>query len=173
LPYIYRISKDGKRVKKLAMGDNYFIKGDRIYYTKYKVAHYEFDSSWEYGEVVGNASMKLNGTNKRSEASNTFKIKAIETYTSSISYKVVSGNYTYYLDGEFLESKKLIRENNKTGKTKVIYEVTGRKSIRWVNVIGNSLLVHVTGGTGKDKLVYMNNNGKNRKTLISAYAVGR
>ncbi len=63
--YIYKISKDGKKAKKLGMGASPVIVGERIYYDELK-------KTYEYGEYyyesTGNKmSMDLNGKNKKRE----------------------------------------------------------------------------------------------------------
>lgn len=70
--YIYRISKNGKKAKKLAMGANPVIIGSRIYYDEVKKV-YQY-GEWWYEETQNKMSMKLNGKGKRNE-NVTIKVK--------------------------------------------------------------------------------------------------
>lgn len=70
--YIYRISKNGKKAQKLAMGANPVIIGNRIYYDEVKKVYQ--DNEWWYEETENKMSMKLNGTDKRNEKV-TIKVK--------------------------------------------------------------------------------------------------
>ena len=62
---MYRIGKNGKNAKKLAAGCDIKLVGNRIYYTKCKVVNDKYDGVCT--KPVGEASMKLDGSNKRSE----------------------------------------------------------------------------------------------------------
>lgn len=170
LPYIYRISKDGKKTKKLAMGKNFIIKNNRIYYTKCK--------KWidEYGNVgtksLGNASMKLDGSGKKSEKNISMKRNTKVLWQTT--EKAVESAYTYYLDNgknEFSPTQ-LIRENTKTGKKTVIYKTSGQQTIGWAEIRGNSVIISVNVPSGKYKVYYMKMNGKNKILLKSGIAVG-
>lgn len=171
LPYIYRISKDGKKAKKLAMGYDFVIKGNRIYYTKCK------KSIDEYGNVgtqsLGNASMKLDGSGKKSEKSNAIQRKT--KILSETTEKAAESGYSYFLnaDKNQYSPNQLIRKNTKTGKKTVIYKTSGQQYISWAEVRGNAIVFSVYMiSSGRYKVYYMKNNGKNKILLKSGIAVG-
>lgn len=70
--YIYRISKDGKKAKKLSLGANPVLVGNRIYYDEVKKVNVYGD--WWYQKTGKKMSMKLNGEDKRLEKV-TIKVK--------------------------------------------------------------------------------------------------
>jgi len=128
--YVYRIQKNGKNLKKLALGRDIKLVGNRIYYTKCKKTKYDM-------EPVNEASMKLDGSDKRNEKGMKYSWKASSPDRCSKSYDVkeitvTSGNYYYYLKNN---SRTLMRMNLNTGKTKKLY--TGGRNTEIYQIIAH------------------------------------
>lgn len=169
LPYIYRISKDGKQAEKLDMGNDYVIHGNRIYYTKCKKSIDKYGNI--YTKSLGAASMNLDGSGKRSEKSGS--IRSEKRILSDDTKKVTVSGYSYTLgNGKNKYSpKQLIRQNVKTGDKTVIYKASGSSWIGWAEIREDFVLVFVYAD-GKYKVYYMENDGANRILLTSGVAVG-
>lgn len=168
--YIYQIAKDGSSMKKLACGCEMVIVGNRIYYTKCKL----YDDG--YGGVTvtaGKASMRLDGTRKRSEKRNKFQWKSSQQYLYDLYQKEIigvykQGNYTYYTNSN---GKKLIRES-KSGIKKTIYQANGKYHITEIEVYDNYILVKVDAEVKwedytriKCQVHFVKNNGRQQKLL--------
>lgn len=160
--YIYQIAKDGSSMKKLACGCEMVIVGNRIYYTKCKL----YDDGYDGVTVTaGKASMKLDGTGKRTEKGNKFQWKfsqqyLYDLYQKEIISKFKQGNYIYYTSSN---GKNLIRQN-KDGSKKIIYKAKGKYYVTGIEVYGNYILVTAESQT-MSQVVFVKNTGNDKKIL--------
>lgn len=166
LNYIYRISKDGSSMKELACGCDMVLKGKRIYYSKCK---YIDDGYGGYTEIVGKASMKLDGTDKRSEKGNKFswkssKCEIYDLYTKEIK-EYRNGKYKYYPTAD---GKKLIRKSN-SGNAKTVFKVTGKYRLYAIEVHGDMLLVQCDNNSNHKSRVYFVKNSGSEKRLLKEW----
>lgn len=145
LQYIYRISKDGKKQKRLACGFNCIIIGNRIYYEKWK----EEKFVW--------SSMKLDGSDKRNEENTALQIKysALDIYDLRV---VDSDKYTYKL-----YKKKLERIKNNTRK--IFYKAPKGYEIHSVDVSGDAALITLYSTDYSRCKAYIV-NGKGKKFFL-------
>jgi hypothetical protein len=115
---IYRFSKDGKSKKRLAIGCDLVIIGNRIYYEKEKkVLDYTSSTGKKYYETVRTGklySMKLDGTDKKKEGSTSNLTLKLRNAYSDYNKTVTVGKYYYYIGNG---GKTIYRKNTKTGKT--------------------------------------------------------
>lgn len=169
LPYIYRISKNGKSKKRLAMGSDFFIAGDRIYYTKCKVKSDEYGNL--YLKDLGKMSMRLDGSNKKSEKGNKITCKTLVGTEKNQKIKK-DGKIYYITDGDSEEyGRKLIQRDVKTGKKKTIYTAPKDGWISYFELRGKHILLEAYTDGAKYKVIYMKNNGKKRILLKYGIAV--
>lgn len=117
--YVYRVNKNGKKAKKLAIGCDIKLVGNRIYYTKCKLVNDKDDGICT--ETVGEASMNLDGSNKRREKGIKYSWKN-SSPAMLVKYQdktdLTTGNYYYYLKNN---GRNLFRIHLKTGKEKKLY----------------------------------------------------
>lgn len=163
--YVYRVGKNGKNAKKLATGCDIKLVGNRIYYTKCKVVNDKNDGVCT--EPVGEASMKFDGSNKRSEKGIKYNWKSSSPDNAggySGKTTAVTGNYYYYFNNK---SHDLMRVNLKTGKEKKLYTCNSDEKIDAVFVHKDAVIVRVFYNYseftyGNIKLIYVSPKGKKK-----------
>lgn len=160
--YIYRIQKNGKRAKRLAVGCKPVLAGNRIYYTKCRLV--DLDGVKATTEV-GPASMKLDGSDKRMEKKVKFSWKK-SSPAGGDKKEATTGNNYYYTKKK---SGKLMRMNLKTGKTNKVYTCGKGEKIDYIMVHKNAVLLILSGKSKKWGIsfikVYVNQKGKKKKVL--------
>lgn len=163
--YVYRIGKNGKNAKKLAAGCDIKLVGNRIYYTKCKVVNDKYDGVCT--KPVGEASMKLDGSNKRSEKGIKYNWNSSSPDTAG-DYRgnttAVTGNYYYYFNNNFHD---LMRIHLKTGKEKKLYTCDSDEKIDSVFVHKDAVIVRVSYNFDgviyeNIKLIYVSPKGKKK-----------
>ncbi len=165
--FVYRISKDGKNLKKLAKGYNSLVSGNRIYYQRL-IADPEYIGQ-DYGDGFG--SMKLDGTGKKkikepkfSVLSNSPDERAGE---KGIKKPADSGNYHYYM-----EDGSLMCKNKKTGSIQTTFKLADGDKLWSYCVHTKHALVVVQNPPEEEyddyvrlTYYYVRNNGKGLKKL--------
>lgn len=111
--YIYRMTKDGKNIKRLAAGENAVIQRNRIYYKKNKVVKENGRTETKYTEKT--YSMKLDGSDKRKEKNVKIKARSGGGYHMASLRPVTKGKYICAMD---MNDFCIINKN--TGKVKEI-----------------------------------------------------
>lgn len=107
--YIYRIAKDGSSSKRLAIGIDPVIRGNRIYYQKCKL---ENVSGETFTSGTGKYySMKLNGKDKKKVKEPDYKKVTWKAYDTEETTDTIRG-YRYYV-----KNNTLYRKNVKSGKS--------------------------------------------------------
>lgn len=168
--YIYRIQKDGRNAKRLAVGCRPKIVGDRIYYTKCKVKVDIYDGV-KYTETVGAASMKLDGSDKRMERG--VKLSKKTSSAVSIAYTekkdAATGDNYYYLEDK---SHKLMRLNLKTGKSNTVYRCESDEEVDYFMAHKSAVILILKCDPFEEnekyidqKKVYVNQMGKKKVVL--------
>ncbi len=173
LEYVYRISKDGKQAKCLGPGTSINIRGNRIYYRRCKVETYD---DIKMTMLADQASMKLDGSDKRSEKGNTFR--PIEKSPCLIgegglekNKKTASlGNHIYMIENQ---GKYLTHLDMKKGKQKQIYKAKAGWIVQGAYIHKNAIFVIIRDSACQNfRRIYMNTNGKKEKTMSKWYPWG-
>ena len=153
--YIYKISKNGKKVKRLACGDNPVIKGKRIYYNQHKLINKNGEKQTEpTGKIY---SMKLDGTDKREERNFKYKIRVGGGYDNN---SIVKGKYKYYIGKN---GRTLYRKNIKTNRKKKL--ISFKNNLTRFCISENYLQVIGCGNDFKTQAYLLKTNGKGKVKL--------
>lgn len=192
-PYIYKIRKDGKGSKKLAVGNCPVVIGNYVYYVEYQKTQEEW---WKKTGYI--SRMKLDGSGKKKVLYVGNQLDRLYTdgsrllydkynspclytssgetvYTSNLNIvkdmgtdTVVTtvGNYQYYYYKVGYKKTAIYRKNVKTGKTaRVANFPAGISSFR---VVGDYLMVRASIQDGKYYSIYcISADGKKKNRLVS------
>jgi hypothetical protein len=163
---IYRFSKDGKSKKRLALGGEPVIIGNRIYYFKAKKEL--FDTTYNGEKIyatVGTGelySMKLDGSDKKKEGG--VNDLTLATRNGYKNMPVTVGKYYYYISNN---GKTIYRKNTKTGNTNKI--ITFKTSVRDFMVLDGYIMAtgYIKNNYSKLAAYCVKADGSSKTKLIS------
>ena len=165
-PYIYKIDKNGKNIKKLVAGDSPIIIEKKIYYIGGKMLK---DNGTEYFSSDGIYGMNLLGTAKKKVSSQkTYKIGRLGR---DLYYAKSAGTYPnedYYTLGGTKVTNKIITSNKYNTKKMKKYKIEnkGEESFGEKNKLGKVLEGSYKNGKFKYK-EFVVFKGENIKEIIS------
>lgn len=162
--YIYRIAKDGSSSKRLAIGIDPVIRGNRIYYQKCKLENVSGETFTSGTEKY--YSMKLNGKDKKKVKEPDYKKVAWNAYDTEETTDTIRG-YRYYV-----KNNTLYRQNVKSGKSFKLMSCS--HGLDEFYVCGDYILVRGTvkskdkSGQGYKSAAYIiKTTGKDKKMLAN------
>ena len=111
--YICRINIKNGKMKKLGLGENPVVIGNRIYYNKVE-KELIYDEWWWYPNEKKKMSMKLDGKNKKKESSKKVKFKKRKFRT--VKFKVECFEPVVDKDGRYIDEALYIEVKGKERK---------------------------------------------------------
>ena len=170
--YICRISKDGKKVKKLARGYKPVVIGNYIYYIK--TQYNKNEGMDESTNVI--MRMKLNGTSKKvvKKLSQNESISRLYRYGNQLVYGLLVDGQEYYYtkDGGTVEKDNFVRKGNILSDDENGCTVGGYKYYTKVSG-GYKCLYRKNQKTGKaSKILKMNPEQGYSENVTSFYVSG-
>ncbi len=164
-PYIYRFDLKGKNRKRLACGYNFAMKGNKIYFTKCKMKNYgdNYISPVEKGlysmSLAGKKMKKVKGVVlKESDYMLDYSCDSVRINHTNFAFTDDPGPYDYHT---YTSLKKITESAKKT-----IYACKKQEEIYSAEIHGKWVMLNVYNKKSfKIKLILMDINGKNRKTL--------
>ena len=155
--YIYRMTKGGKEIKRLGVGRDVVIQGNRIYYNKNKKIKENGRIVTEHTEK--HYSMKLDGSDKRKEKNVKIKARSGGGYEMASFRTVTKGKYICVMD---MNSFGIINKNTRKEKKIMSFD----KKDRCIDFYVSKDYVMFRKTRGKYLYAYIVNiNGKALKRL--------
>ena len=163
-PYIYRFDLKGKNRKKLACGYDFAIKGKVIYFIHCKMTYV---GGQYQPEEKGLYRMSLTGKSKKKAKGITLNTSDYWLNSSNESIAINKTNFSLIegSDSYYYRTYTSLRKTT-ASKERTIYPCKGQDVINSAEIHGKWVMLNISNrATNKMKLILMDTNGKNRKTL--------